>query len=101
MNFKPVVFVALLTPLIMGQQATGGCSQAPLPTVEQIDLNLPDEIRNCKSAPRSPGPKATRRQTAAYIVKLYDAWEECHGDLKEVDKLYSKWKIEVKKLKGA
>jgi hypothetical protein len=90
---KKFLAILILAPLLMAAKGSpgGGCDQ-PLPTVSQIDLNLPDEIRKCKLAPKSPGPNASRRQTATYIVGLYDAWEECHGDLAEVNRLYGKWK---------
>lgn len=95
---KKFLAILMLAPLLMAAKGSpgGGCDQ-PLPTVSQIDLNLPDEIRKCKLAPRSPGPNASRRQTATYIVKLYDAWEECNGDLREVDRLYTKWRAATNK----
>lgn len=98
---KKIIVVLLLAPLLLAAKGNpgGGCDKQ-LPTVTQIEYHLPDAIRYCKYAPKSPGPSATRRQTAIYITKLYDAWEECHGDLKEANRLYSKWKAQVAKFNG-
>jgi len=91
---KRAIAILMLAPLLLAAKGSpgGGCDQ-PMPTVQQIDLNLPDEIRRCKAAPKSPGANASRRATAVYIVKLYDAWSECHGDIAEIDRLYKKWKM--------
>lgn len=72
-----------------------GCTPQDLPTVAQINLHLPKSIRTCPYAPKSPGSKATKKQVAKYLLELYNAWEECHGDLKTVNKLYGKWKKKV------
>lgn len=87
-----------LAPLLMAQDA--GCSNQPLPTVAQIELNLPAYMRTCPYAPKSPGRKATRAQTAEYIAKLYNAWEVCHGNVEDIDRLYKKYLAEVANLKG-
>lgn len=99
-SLKKALAIIMLAPLLMAAKGNpgGGCDQ-PMPTVTQIDLNLPAEIRQCKMAPKSPGPKATKRQTAVYIVKLYDAWEECHGDLAEANRLYTQWQAASSKFK--
>lgn len=90
--------LACLAPLLMAQDA--GCSNQPLPTVAQIELNLPAYMRTCPYAPKSPGRKATRAQTAEYIAKLYNAWEVCHGNVEDIDRLYKKYLAEVANLKG-
>lgn len=96
MKILKILSVACLTPFLMANQ--GGCD-GNVPTVEQIELNLPTSIRNCKHAPKSPGRASTGKQRARYIVKLYDSWEECHGDLQTVNVLYKKWRGKVEALK--
>ena len=96
---KPLAISAVALLALTGADSSGGCDGEYLPTVEQIDLNLPSELRTCKYAPRSPGKNATRRQTAKYIVALYDAWEDCHGNNKQIDNLYKQYKVKVEKLR--
>lgn len=91
------IIVLTATTALMGAGGQGGCDQ-PLPTVQQIDLNLPDQIRTCPYAPKSPGTAASRRQVATYLVKLRDAWSVCHGNLQDVDRLYTAWQSKVKKI---
>lgn len=98
-RWKHFLTLVVLSPVMMGQ-TNNGCTDAPLPTVEQINLYLPKEIRTCPHAPKSPGRGATRRQTAKYIAELYNAWEICHGNVKDIDRLYRKWQSEVKKVNG-
>lgn len=93
LNASPLsVFAA--TMLAVTTQVPG-CTEADLPTVAQINLHLPKEIRTCPHAPKSPGAKASKKVVAKYLLELYNAWEQCHGNLKTVDKLYGKWKKTV------
>lgn len=96
---KPLAISAVALLALTGADSSGGCDGEYLPTVEQIDLNIPSELRQCKYAPKSPGKNATRRQTAKYIVALYDAWEDCHGNNKQIDNLYKQYKVKVEKLR--
>lgn len=90
-----VVVVAVTPIMVLAQNA--GCSTKNVPTVEQINLNLPSKIRKCKYAPKSPGKGASKKARARYIIKLYNAWEDCSGKLSTVNKLYRKWQRQVRK----
>lgn len=98
---KKLIAITALTiaTALMGAGGQGGCDQ-PLPTVQQIDLNLPDNIRHCPYAPKSPGTAASRRQVATYLIGLRNAWAVCHGNLADVDRLYTKWQNKVKQVNG-
>lgn len=72
------------------------CSGANTINADMITLNLPENIRKCQYAPKSPGSKATKKQVARYILKLYNSWQECHGDLKVVNKLYLQYRDQLK-----
>ena len=96
---KPLAISVAALLALTGADSSGGSDGEYLPTVEQIDLNIPAELRTCKYAPLSPGKNATRRQTAKYIVALYDAWEDCHGNNKQIDALYREYRIKVEKLR--
>lgn len=91
--------VLTMSTALMGAGGQGGCDQ-PLPTVQQIELNLPAELRKCPYAPASPGSGASRRQVATYLVKLRDAWSVCHGNVQDIDRLYLAWQAKVKKVNG-
>ena len=91
-------FAMAFAVLVLAQASS--CSQDNFPTADQVYLNLPEEIRNCPYAPKSPGKKATKKQTAVYIAGLYDAWEQCHGDVQVVNKLYKQYAKEVVKANG-
>lgn len=95
---RKALLAACLVPFLMGNN--GGCETTQMPTMQQIQLHLPQSIRECKYAPKSPGMKATNRQKAEYLVKLYDAWKECHGDLATVNRLYEQWLAEVNRLEN-
>lgn len=97
---KPMIISLVALLALTGADGSGGCDGEYLPTVEQIDLNIPQELRQCKYAPPSPGKNASRRATARYIVKLYDAWAECYGDNKQIDALYKQYKVKVEKLRA-
>jgi hypothetical protein len=77
---KTLTLLALcLTPF-----ALTACSENQVPSTAQIKLSVPQSILNCKHAPRSPGASANAQQRARYILALYDAWEDCNGNLREV-----------------
>lgn len=95
MKILKILSVVCSIPFLMANE--GGCENVP--TVEQIELNLPAAIRQCKHAPRSPGRASSKNERARYIVKLYDAWEECSGDLNTVNVLYKRWRGKVDALK--
>lgn len=97
---KPFIISAIALFAFSGADGSGGCDGETLPSVEQIDLNLPSELRTCKYAPRSPGQNATRRQTARYIVALYDAWKDCHGNNQQIDALYKQYRVKIEKLRA-
>lgn len=99
MKLKPIIAVALCVPLLMGNQ--GGCDESALPTVRQVELDIPSNILTCKAWPASPGAKASSRVTAAWIVKAYDAYLSCGGNLAEARALYGKYKAEVKRINKA
>ncbi len=63
-----------------------------IPSTAQIELRVPESILNCKHAPRSPGRNANERDRARYILALYDAWEDCHGNLNAIRPLYKKYR---------
>lgn len=93
MRLKRFVSLAAATALsasVMGMGGTGGCD-TPLPSMQQITLNLPAEIRNCPNAPVSPGALATKRQIATYLIQLRSVWEVCHGNMADVNRLYEAW----------
>lgn len=98
-KFFLVIMSLTITTVLMGAGGSGGCDQ-PLPTTQQIELNLPQEIRQCPYAPKSPGAGASNRQVATYLIKLRDAWSVCHGNLQDVDRLYRAWEAKVHKLNG-
>jgi hypothetical protein len=81
--------------LFVMAQAVSSCSTDQFPTVEQINFRLPSSIANCPYAPTSPGRGASKRQVARYIVKLYNSWEICHGNLGVVRELHAKYKGRV------
>lgn len=93
------LLLVVLVPFVMGAQDTGGCTNGPLPTVAQIELELPSNIRTCSKAPRSPGKNASKAQTAEYLVGLYAAWEDCGGKLSDVNRIYAKYRSQVDALK--
>lgn len=95
------IFVAVMTVGLMGQAGPAGCNDPDyLPSIEQIDFYLPSELRTCKYAPPSPGANATRRQTARYIVKLYDAYKDCKGNNQKIDALYEQYRGKIDKLRA-
>lgn len=90
-----LVPITLMTATaLMGAGGQGGCD-TPLPTTQQIELNLPQEIRTCPYAPKSPGAGASQRQVANYLIGLRNAWQVCHGNLQDVDRLYNAWQAKV------
>lgn len=95
---KRVILAVLVAPFVMAADGDSGCSQ-PVPTNRQIELNIPDSILNCPTAPKNPGASATKRQTAEYLVKLYAAWEGCGGNLNTAKRIYRKWQAEVARSK--
>lgn len=86
---------SVATVLFIAAQAVGSCSQQDFPTAEQINFRLPSSIANCPYAPKSPGRGASKKQVARYIVRLYNAWEICHGNLNTVRGLHVKYKARV------
>ena len=81
-------------PFLMGNE--GGCEERFL-SAEQVELRLPASFRKCNSAPKSPGAGATRRETARYILALFDAHKECHGDVEAINALYGKYRLALEK----
>lgn len=82
-------------PFLMGNE--GGCDGQLFPSAEQVELRLPKSFRSCNGAPKSPGRDATRRETARYILALYDAHRECYGDVRAVNKLYLTYRDALEK----
>lgn len=100
-KFVAPLVVAMMTIGLMGQSGPAGCNDPDyLPSVEQIDLYIPSELRNCKYAPPSPGAGATRRQTARYIIKLYDAYKDCKGNNQKINALYEQYRYKIDKLRS-
>jgi hypothetical protein len=96
MNKSVLFAMAICAPLLLGAKDTGsGCSQ-PLPNAQTVYLNLPKEIRSCPYAPKSPGAKATKKQTAVYIAGLYNAWSVCHGKVEDINRLYKLYQNALK-----
>ena len=91
MKTAALVLVTAMVPVIMGNN--GGCSE--MPSVAQIELNIPASMRNCPYAPKSPGAKASNAQRAVYISGLYYAWKRCYNDNKAIDALYQKYRVRI------
>lgn len=89
-----VLLVICSIPFLMGNE--GGCDGRLL-SAESVELRLPTSFRECNSAPKSPGKGATRRETARYILALYDAHRECYGDVAAINRLYSQYRIALEK----
>ncbi len=100
MNRKIILGIALLAPVLMGQQSNG-CNTQQLPSVAQIELEIPDELRRCPGFPKSPGKAATDKQRAVYIIELYNALAVCKGNMAARDRIYAKYRVEIQAAKGA
>lgn len=85
----PLALMVVLAPASCGQQTVYVPSQAI------VEYHVPEALRNCPTAPRSPGRRATRAQTAKYAIGLYHAWRECHGNLQLRNRLYDQWRRAV------
>lgn len=88
-----IIATCFAVPFLLGNK--GGCSDANVPSMQQIELNVPASIRTCPNAPRSPGANSTPKQRAQYVLALYNAWEVCGGNLKQVDVLIKRWERAV------
>ena len=56
-------------------------------TKPAAELSLPEALRTCRSAPSVPGPEATQKDVAAFLVALEAARADCkakHGAVVEV-----------------
>lgn len=90
LNKKAVAFLTILAvPLLMANQ--GGCGGG-FPTAQQVEFHLPQNIRTCKYAPKSPGAGASKKRVARYIIKLRRSWKHCHGNLAAVNGLYNQYR---------
>lgn len=85
-----------LAVLLSGCASTGG----NMPTMEQVQLNIPQSVRECPGLPASPGGNASQRQTAAYIVRLVSAIQRCRQNNQAVDKIYRQYQSKIKQLAG-
>lgn len=93
-----IIATVLAIPMLMG--AGGSCDGVNVPSMAQIELNVPASIRSCPRAPVSPGANSTPKQRAQYVLALYNAWEVCGGNLKQVNVLITRWEREVAKHQG-
>lgn len=93
------ILPALLSPLLMG--AGGGC-ETTSPTNYQVELNLPQSVLTCVRARRipNPGKNASRKQAAIYTAQLYYALEDCNANMDTVNKLYGKYRSEIRRING-
>lgn len=91
-----ILAMLICTPLLLGAKNSGnGCSQ-PLPNAQTVYLHLPKSVRDCPHAPKSPGAKASKKDTAIYIAGLYNAWYQCHGNAADIKRLYAKYQSALK-----
>ncbi len=84
----------LLSTLVMGAGGSGGCDD-DIPSIQTVELNVPDSLRHCPNAPVSPGASATKAQTSRYIIALYYAWKTCKGNNEQFDALYVKYRARL------
>ena len=96
-KYLAITATCLAVPALMGNQ--GGCEPQNTPSMQQIELYVPKSIRTCPRAPKSPGANSSPAQRAKYLVALYNVYEVCGGNMKQVDALITKWEraVEAKK----
>jgi hypothetical protein len=88
-----VLLAFVVAFFVMGN--TAGCNTSQLPSVRQIELNIPTALLQCPNLPKSPGASATRRQTAIYITELYNTAVECKADNTQIRRLYNAYRQEI------
>ena len=80
--------ITVIAPLcLFGARNSGCATTSDLPTARQVDANVPSSIRRCPAWPRSPGARASRRQTAEYLVRAQAAYQACGGNMQAVDRI--------------
>lgn len=72
-----------------------------MPPIDMVEANVPTALRQCPNMPKSPGSKATNRQTAQYIVKLHRVAQECRRRNAEVDRLLVQYQGQIDQYKNA
>ena len=96
LHSSALVAVAALA-LAAGQ---GGCEPPAAPTMQQVQLYIPDSLLTCPKAKaiKNPGASASKQAVAIYITKLYAVADDCGQKLDGTAELYRKWKSKVAKL---
>lgn len=84
----------LMIPLVL---FLTGCNKS-LPSTAQINLRLPEAIRQCPGIPVSPGKRATEKQRAVYIIALYYTAKKCKGNLGAVDRIYKVYRKRLERI---
>lgn len=93
--------LAALVSLFLVLAQIGGCDDSMLPdfpTSEQVDLYIPEGMRSCPDMPDSPGENATKKQTAEYMLALYNVAKACGYANKQADQLYGKYRVQIERL---
>ena len=86
-------FKATLCAAVLSLSLTA--CQDEIPTVAQIELYIPAEMRSCPYAPPSPGRGASEKARAQYITGLYYAWRRCYNNNEAIDALYQKYRERI------
>ncbi|QGH74838.1 hypothetical protein MAL1_00091 [Bacteriophage DSS3_MAL1] len=81
---RSLLFCAALSMLLTA------CDWPEPETVEKpypVSVYVPAELRSCPGLPSVPGPDATQRDVADYIVRLHAVAKECKVNLDTVDQI--------------
>jgi hypothetical protein len=93
---RNILAAICLSFLLIGCDANGA-----MPPIDMVEANIPTALRQCPNMPKSPGSRATNRQTAQYIVKLHRVAQECRRRSSEVDKLLVQYQGQIDMYKNA
>lgn len=81
----------LLSPCLMA----GSCDDGSIPSIAQVEMNIPDSLRHCPAWPASPGAAASKSQTARYIIAGYYAYKVCAGNNDAINGLYTTYRTRL------
>jgi hypothetical protein len=74
-----------------------GCAGGSLPSAEQVQLYLPENIRKCPNLPAPPKAQ-TNRATAGYIIRLHTAAKACGANMATVDRIYRQYRTQLQRI---